>query len=76
MSTNGNVNISLAKVLSKETLLLMCLASQFEIIESRILIVRLPCTKVKCKLRLYFPEAITTNMQNGNDFFVLKYAVT
>jgi len=30
------------------------------------------CEKVKCIWRAYFPDAITTNMQNANDSLVFK----
>jgi len=34
------------------------------------------CKKVKYVWSSHFPEAITTNMQIGNDYFVFKYPVT
>ena len=34
------------------------------------------CRKVKCIRRSHFPQAITTNMQTGNDCFVFKYRVS
>ena len=38
--------------------------------------VRILCKKVKYVWSSHFPEAITTNMQIGYDFFVFKYPVT
>ena len=38
--------------------------------------VRILCKKVKYVWSSYFPEAITSNMQIGNDSFVFKYPVT
>ena len=37
--------------------------------------VRILCKKVKYVWSSYFPEAITTNMLIGNDYFVFKYPV-
>ena len=37
--------------------------------------VRILCKKVKYVWSSYFPEAITTNMQIGNDSFVYEYSV-
>ena len=37
---------------------------------------RILCKKVKYVFSSHFPEAITTNMQIGNDSFVFKYSVT
>ena len=38
--------------------------------------VRILCKKVKYVWSSHFPEAITTNMQNGNDSLVFKYTDT
>ena len=38
--------------------------------------VRILCKKVKYEWSSHFPEAITTNMQLGNDSFVFEYPVT
>ena len=38
--------------------------------------VRILCKKVKYVWGSHFPEAITTNMQLGNDSFVFEYPVT
>ena len=38
--------------------------------------VRILCKKVKYEWDSHFPEAITTNMQLGNDSFVFEYPVT
>ena len=38
--------------------------------------VRILCKKVKYVWSSHFPDAITTNMQIGNDSFVFKYPVT
>jgi len=38
--------------------------------------VRILCKKVKYIYCSHFPEAITTNMQLGNDSFVFEYPVT
>jgi len=90
-SNNVNVNMYFPNSILKETLVLLCLESHFDIIESWILIVDIAtyirrknikfyrtcgalnsCRKVKCIWRSHFPEAITTHMQNGNDFLVFK----
>ena len=38
--------------------------------------VRILCKKLKYVWGSHFPEAITTNMQLGNDYFVFEYPVT
>ena len=38
--------------------------------------VRILCKKVKYLWGSHFPEAITTNMELGNDSFVFEYPVT
>jgi hypothetical protein len=94
-STYVNVNMSFLIVILKETLVFMCMASYFDIIESwklsvghrgtyycekKIRFIHMcggwnSCRKVQYAWSPHFPLSITTNMQNGNGFFVFKYPV-